>query len=289
MTRTILFIIGCFFSSGTFAQEWFPIGASWYYNQVILLEGETYVHFQVTGDTVIQGINCSIISGSCNCGTGGIGNYFYQDGDRVYGYHAESDSFRIFYDFTLAAGDTIVYETGIEEAGDGLFLIDSVTVMQVGSQNLRVQHLTHLNFNVTWGSKIIERIGSTGCLYPQISFCDPSTGGLRCYEDDEIGLVNFQNPPRPCTYIYTNVEEPTEASLIKVYPNPATNNVHIQAQKSIEQISMFNNLGMQVFQQSSILDSEFDLEIHSIPGGVYRIQVVLNDDQVVHRSVVIQK
>ena len=46
---------------------------------------------------------------------------------------------------------------------------------------------------------------------------------------------------------------------------------------------------MQIFQQSSIFDSEFDLEVHSIPGGVYRIQVVLGDDQIVHRLVAIQK
>ena len=289
MVRILLFIIGLVFTSGVKAQEWFPQGASWYYNQIILLQGESYVHFEVTGDTLLQGKNCKIISGACSCGAPGAGGYFYQEGDKVYAYHAATDSFRVFYDFTLVAGDTIIFQGDSLVGGDGYFLIDSVTTMQVGSQNLRVQHLTHLTFNIVWGDKIIELIGSNGCMYPQVSFCDPLTGGLRCYEDDQIGLVNFQMPERPCTYTTIAVDDPSVNPVFKIYPNPATNVVHIESEKPIEHLTLFNNLGIPVYRLSSVITTEFDLDIHSIPAGLYRLQTFLSDHQMVHRAIVIQK
>ena len=107
MVRLLIVVIGLVFTSGLKAQEWFPVGATWYYNQIILLQGETYVQFEVTGDTILQGKNCKILSGGCSCAAPGPGGYFYQEGDKVYAYDAEADSFRVFYDFTLEAGDTI--------------------------------------------------------------------------------------------------------------------------------------------------------------------------------------
>jgi hypothetical protein len=140
------------------AQEWFPLGASWYYNQVILLEGETYSYFEVTDEVFINGKVCKIISGSCNCTMPGIGGYFYQEGDKIYLYNPGlSDSLKLLYDFTLVAGDTLIVK-GDSSFGDGKFLIDSIAFMQFGSETLRVQYLSDLNFNIGWGSKIIERI-----------------------------------------------------------------------------------------------------------------------------------
>jgi hypothetical protein len=287
MVRNLLFIIGLVFTSGSRAQEWFPVGASWYYNQVIFFEGDTYSYFQVTGETVIQGKNCKVINGSCNCGDG-VGTYLYQEGDKIFAFDFETDTFRLLYDFTLLPGDTIKYMGRSWIEADGYFVIDSITNFQAGSQNLRVQHLTSLHAGYEWGSRIIERIGATGCLYPQVSFCDPSTGGLRCYEDDETGLLNFQTPPRPCNRSYIDVKEPPEAIAVKVYPNPATRSVHIQSEKSIERIILFNNLGIPVYHTSSIDDTDFEFNASLFPGGLYHFQIMLGDHQMVHRSIVIQ-
>ncbi len=285
--HTSLLMVAFTFTLGLKAQEWFPVGASWYYNQVILLQGETYVHFEVTGDTMIQGKNCKIISGSCFCGVPGTGRYVYQEGDKIYVYNSEADTFRLLYDFTLEAGDTLTFEGDPDVGGNGYFLIDSITTIQVGSQILRVQHITHLAFDVVWGNKIIERIGSNGCLYPQISFCDPSTGGLRCYEDAETGLINFQTPPRACTYV-TGINDPLAIPEVKIFPNPATYVLNIQSEKPLEQITLFNNLGIPVYQASLFNLTTFDLEVYLMPPGMYHVKIVLNDHQVVHRSVVIQ-
>ncbi len=289
MIKSLLVILGLVFSPCLKAQEWFPVGASWYYNQIILLEGETFAYFEVTGEVIIQGKSCSVINGSCTCGVPGIGGYFYQEGDKVFVYYQESDSFRVLYDFSLVAGDTLIVQGDSEVGGDGYFLIDSITTIQAGSQTLRVQHITELNPNITWGNKIIELIGSNGCLYPQVSFCDPITGGLRCYEDDFTGLINFQNPPRPCNYIFSAIDDPKDASALNVFPNPATTSVRIQSEKPIQQISLINNLGIEVYQISSVNHTEVEVDMHLIPAGLYRLKVVMGDERVMYRGVVVQR
>ncbi|MDQ3016737.1 MAG: hypothetical protein M3R25_08500 [Bacteroidota bacterium] len=287
MEKIILIIIALAFTSYLKAQEWFPQGASWYYSQTIFIEGETYAHFEVVGEITIQGKNCKIISGRCACQSSN--DYIlYQEGDKIYSLHSEADSFRLLYDFSLVAGDTLIFRGEPEPGGDGYFLIDSVTTIQLGSQNLRVQHITHLSYGLEWGNKIIERIGSNGCLYPQVSFCDPLTGGLRCYEDDQIGLINFQSPPRPCDYTTTATTDLSKTVAIKVYPNPASISLHVEAELPIVKLVLFNNLSIPVYQRSSIFNTNFALEHLSLPGGVYHIQVVMSDHQVAHKTVVIQ-
>jgi hypothetical protein len=289
MKTLLIVLIGMISSTGLLSQEWFPVGASWYYNQINFLEGESYVHFEVTGEIVIQGKTCKEVSGGCACGVPGIGGYLCQEGDRIFSYDFETDTFRILYDFTLEAGDTLVVQGDPEIGGDGLFLIDSITFIQLGTENLRVQHITHLSSDIEWGNKIIERIGSNGCLYPQVGFCDPLTGGLRCYEDDETGLINFQMPPRPCDYITSATEIDIAEPVLQVYPNPATNSIHIQTESTMDMIVLFNNLSTPVYQKSGIFNTDYELDVSKLPAGIYYLRIVASGYQQFHRSVVIQK
>lgn len=289
MPRLLFLILSLIVTTHLKAQEWFPVGASWYYNQVILLQGESFRYFEVTGEIIIQGKSCKVINGACNCGVPGLGGYIYQEGDRIFSFDVEADSFRLLFDFTLEAGDTLIIRGDPMVGGDGMFLIDSVTTIQFDSQTLRVQHLTILNFDIVWGNKIIERIGSNGCFYPQVSFCDPLTGGLRCYEDDETGLLNFQIPPRPCNYTSVSVDDPSAAPVMKLYPNPARDVVHIDSEQPIERLTVFNCMGIPVHQATSVVSTEVDINLHSIPPGLYCLQAVLGDDRIIHRPIVIQK
>lgn len=283
----LLFSLLCFTSVNTTAQEWFPLGAYWHYNQIILLQGETYSYFEVVEELEINGREVKVISGTCNCGT--EGGYFYQEGDKIYLFNPGSlDSLTILYDFTLVAGDTLTFKGDSLFGGDGKFLIDSITEMQFGSEILRVQHITTLNPLIGWGNKIIERIGANGCMYRQYAFCDPSTGGLRCYEDDEIGLINFQIPLRPCTYV-TGTNNQTVEPVIIIFPNPASSSVYIQSAKPIERIILFNNLSIPIYHFASIVSTDFEFDVVHLPHGIYHIQAVLSNHQIVHRSIIIQK
>ena len=288
MIRLLTLLIGICVTSNASSQEWFPSGASWYYNQIILFQGETYNYFEVTGDTTILGKACKIISGGCSCGIPNVGGFLYEEDDKVYAYNNDADSFRVLYDFNLVVGDTLIFEGDPEGAGDGMFLIDSITYIQLGPLNLRVQHITHLSFFVVWGDKIIERIGSNGCLYPQDGVCDPLTGGLRCYEDPEIGLINFQDPPRPCDYNSTAIT-PVEVKRLEVYPNPVSDILYIESEKVIKEIEIYNMLSTQYAYSKRPYNTNAELNIEGLPVGIYFLKILTNDNQISIQRILIQK
>src|SRR5690606_1491992 len=116
--------LGATFTSSLYAQEWFPVGASWYYNQILWGIGESYTYFEVTGEIDVQGKNCKVISGACSCGDPSYIGYFYQAGDQAYVFDGEADSFKILYDFSLVPGDTMIYKGSPSVDAEGYFVID---------------------------------------------------------------------------------------------------------------------------------------------------------------------
>lgn len=288
MLRILLLIIGILFVKKSMAQEWLPVGASWYYNQAVLFQGETYKYFEVSGDTTIQDKNCKILSGVCECDGYSSKNIIFQDADRIYLFSQKADSFRILYDFTLSKGDTMFYKGDPDIEGDGYYLIDSITSIQAGSLNLKVQHITWLAGYLWFGRKIIERIGSDACFFPIISFCDPGTGGLRCYEDPETGLINFQDPERPCDYISVGTSEPEEAQSFHVYPNPTSSTFNIESNLIIQEIELFNNLSKLSYQNHSVGNDHIELNVGHLVPGFYFIRIITSDNNFIIRPIIIQ-
>ena len=284
--RLVLLISGILLSRTLVAQEWFPLGASWYYNQIILFNGESYRYFEVTGETVIQGKNCKIITGSCSCGVSGYGGYVYEEDDKVFTFDSDAGTFKLLYDFNLVVGDTLKLETYASSGEDALFLIDSITFIQLDTLQLRVQHLTQLSLFVGLGNKIIERIGSDVCMYPQSTVCDPSTGGLRCYEDAELGLINFQSPERPCDYITSAVPE-MEEKEIKIFPNPSTGILHIESDKSIEKIELFNSVFNPCYTLNNPDLSNAEINLESLPLGVYILRISTHNKSVFFKRIIL--
>ncbi len=290
MLRLIFFLIGLSSTSVLQAQNWFPTGASWYYNQIVGDQGEAYSFFEVIGDTIIQGKACKEINGGCSCGIPGVGSFIYEEEDKVFAYNNEADTFRLLYDFNLLPGDTLIFKGDPLGAGDGLFLIDSITFFQVDVLNLRVQHISELPpyFVTLGGNQIIERIGSNGCLFPQDGVCDPLTGGLRCYEDSETGLINFQNPERPCDYISTGTTEILDEPYMNVYPNPTTSAFHIDSKQTIEKIELFNSLSILSYQNLSVSNDHIEVDVGFLPPGFYFLKATTSDNNFIVKPVIIQ-
>ena len=287
MSRLILLIVGILLTNFAKAQDWFPSGASWYYNQSIVGSGNTYRHLEVTGDTIIQGKNCKVITGVCQCSFYESENFLFEEGERIYIFSHQADSFRLLYDFNLLPGDTLIYrgDEGIE--GDGYFLLDSITFFQAGSQQLRVQHITWLDGYLQYGNEIIERIGAVGCLYPVIWICDPGTAGLRCYEDSEIGLINFQVPEVPCDYI-SSTSNAERSNTLKVYPNPTSGILNFEADQEIKKIELFNSISVQNYEYPNIFKRYNEINIEFLSPGIYFLKVTTGDNQTIHKTIVLQ-
>lgn len=81
------------------------------------------------------------------------------------------------------------------------------------------------------------------------------------------------------TYIHT-VKETDDDTYLKVYPNPANDIVHIEAEKImgyhiIEQMELLDPLGRTI-QSWSNIPTKFWFDTHDYPGGLYFVKVKTN-------------
>jgi hypothetical protein len=79
----------------------------------------------------------------------------------------------------------------------------------------------------------------------------------------------------------TNVELPN-VSKIRVFPNPAINNIFVQAGEEILEIRIFNLLGKLVYQENSYSETVI-INVGQLNQGIYLLQVLTSSGRVVHR------
>ena len=263
------------------AQNWAPIGARWHYGQTNLgPPGTTFRLFESVGDTIIDGRVCSVVEGRCNC-TNEMpnANFLYEEEGRVFLYSSVTETFNLLYDFTLAPGESWVvhFDTGDSTS----FTVDSVSYLVSGEDSLRVLHLDPLQGNYRIGDAVIEKIGGTSCMYPMISFCDPLTGGIRCYEDEALGLIQF-NESVGCTF--TPVEE-ARAESIDVFPIPTTGKVNIRSSFQIRRLIVYDLTGK--IQYEAQVNTDFaEISIEALSAGCYFLRVEGEGAMMYHEMIV---
>ena len=188
--------IAAFFNGISQTGNFTTPGAEWYYNwPVTSVVGDplTYLKWEVTGDTVIQGQTCSVITPS-DFMMDMLGNqYVYEADNKVYWYDIYYDNFTTLYDFNAQAGDTWT-------CGSQLFIkyitVDSVSTLQWEDHTYRIQYISGRDYNDNWNDVFIEGIGGDKELFP--FFKDRSPSFLRCYlKNDELF---YHGGEYECTY-----------------------------------------------------------------------------------------
>jgi hypothetical protein len=276
MKPAILFVLLCICNT-TGAQDWFPIGANWYYRQFDYVFGERFKYFEVTGDTLIQGNYCRIVEGECECSDFDLTNYVHQDGNRIYYFDTDSAMFRILYDFGLSPGDTMRYFDA--NYGDSRFVLDSISLFMAGDSQLRVQHFHQLDGSLEHGQNVYELIGSNMCLYPISAVCDVQTGGLRCYEDTIVGLLKFIDIDIPCDYITTATEDVIHNS-IRVFPSPSNGYFIVEAPQRIAHLELINIQTGYSVNHSVPMQFSFRIDSQHFLAGAYALRVRMEDGSV---------
>jgi hypothetical protein len=267
----------------SFAQEWFPLDASWYYNQVQFLPGGNfYKHFDVEGEAIIHGKTCRLVFGGCDCGSFGYSNYLFEENDKVFRYDQVRDSFDLLYDFTLAVGDTIKLTVGSEM---GVYVLTALDTQIVSGLPVRVQHYEGIEWWVAIGLETYEYFGNSLCLYPQSGVCDPLTGGLRCYEDSIFGLQKFNGFNFACDTVITSIHNP-ELGSIEVFPNPVDDLLTIRSDNNIGIVEVLDlYTGRTLIRLGG--DREFQIPVSHLPAATYLIKVNMDDHSLAYRKLVI--
>jgi len=265
----LLFIVIIKLSTG---QSYFaPLGATWYYthsqfssitdfNKLIVVDTSVY----------INGKYCSKISKTIsNCSP--EYEYVYFENNVVFKLNQETNVFDTLYNFNLNAGE-----------GWGTIIIDSVVYVNINGTILKG---LYVNGN-TFGGPILERIGGPFSFISDNPACDPIDGGYRrCYYDSILGLCNFTS--YPCDTIFNSVPMNSNETNLSVYPQPASSYLNIISNKLINNLSIYNLIGKELFIIKSINNNIIDMPI-DLQDGIYVLKIVTYEHNIILKKLIIK-
>jgi len=286
MKSSILSAIFMLATCGLWAQDFAPIGAEWHYTEGFFMSGDkNFLKITSEKDTLYQGKACRKLLKTriiwCNMRT--ETEFVYSENNAVFFWQSDLTGFQKLIDFNAEAGDSwaiqmndMVIATDIDSV---LIEVDSTSYIDINNQLLKVLYVTYRGYyddeiEVQYSSQIVEKIGDMYYLFnffPELGLaCDGNySEGLRCYEDEELGLYST-GIADSCTYIYhwTDIEEESKETIFIVYPNPTTDVVEINTNSQ-------QNLVLEISDLTGRLISKYDfrsnmeLDLSGLPDGIY--------------------
>ena len=278
-------------------RDYLKTGTQWYYGETInnlkkdLSSGYDitydYNSLKSTGDTIINGIKCNIISHLRNisiCFGYQQNVYMYQSNDTVYFYNTSSKKFSTLYVYAAKKDDswTVEYPNGNVQV-----LVDSVSSIQALGGILKVQHVTYQTDFVTNGestytfenkSKIIENIGDVKYLFMSNIFdlphCDEFVDytGLRCYVHPDYGTYNAGTIM--CDYV-TEVDDQSSTKLKVILK--ASGNITIEGELNAEPCTLeLVDIGGRLILQTEVTINHNSISVENISKGLYIYRLMKN-------------
>ncbi|MGE5316485.1 MAG: T9SS type A sorting domain-containing protein [Chloroflexota bacterium] len=122
-------------------------------------------------------------------------------------------------------------------------------------------------------------------LTPFICTYDSASQRSRCAEKDDAPYDPMTLPEWGYTIdVYPNitlfyatgplkVDDIAKDINLKVYPNPATSSLHIQADSDIQSLRLLNTLGQELYH-STIEDNQHNININQYQSGIYLLQIM---------------
>jgi hypothetical protein len=239
--------------------------------------------------------------------------YMYSLNDSVLFY--AGNGFHLLYDFGAITGDTITLGYYTTYDGSPLkMVIDSTGTMIINGETRKLQYVSCGDgMVIEFGGIVIEGIGNIGYMF---SSFDPSLDGpLRCYEDSVIGLFinpyhsnngwNFQD----CEQVITGMSEPGLKTHMKIFPNPASNILHIEIPEQLKtgnqnpsfnlstvfhrwhlvHLEIYNLFGKKMLSKE-VVESEMEVavDVSLWPCGMYVVRLVYNGQIVGSEKVMVE-
>ncbi len=276
---------------GLWAQDFAPIGAEWHYTEGFFMSGDkNFLKITSVKDTVYQGKACRKLLKTriiwCNMRT--ETEYVYSKNNAVFFWQSDLTGFQKLIDFNAEAGDSwaiqmndMVIATDIDSV---LIEVDSTSYIDINNQSLKVLYVTYRGYyddeiEVQYSSQIIEKIGDMYYLFnffPELALaCDGNySEGLRCYEDEELGLYST-GIADSCTYIYhwTDIEEESKETIFSVYPNPTTDIVEINTNSQESMVLEIRDLTGRLISKYDFR-SNTEIDLSGLPDGIYLMKAI---------------
>ncbi len=273
------------------SQPWAKPGARWHFSFMQLM-AYGYIKMDYTGDTTVQGYECSILTKTMYAyvypgyfDTLVIGKaYLYEYNSVVYYYLPQLNSFDTLYNFNALPGDKWkVHSDYSIQPDSGYVYVDSISVEVLNSDTLRCLFVSPVAGScMGWypGTKIFERMGTINdYMFPQYVDCiaDANEGGpLRCYSDSAFPLVTFDYQ-HACDYITFVPHVQQQDISPNVLFNALSGRVEVFCPQCNNSplIQIFNLQGNILFQ-TQLHDSPtyVTFNIAAFPAGLYIVSII---------------
>ena len=275
------------------AQDFASVGTTWTYSDHEIGGHHSYPRaiFSIA-DTVVNGHPSHLVIGNCMC-SGATGNYLYELNRRVYMYHLQLGRFTLLYDFNLNSGEHYIFHP--QNAADSFYVVVDSISMDTINGNLRKSQFVHSQYisgqlSYLFNVKIIEGIGSTGCLYPQIASCNPATDGLRCFQDNILGFYDTHLAPA-CDTVYLTfdkVEEINRMMLVRVAPNPFSEKTTLKFDRNniAEGSIAISDFTGRIVREEKFVGNSIVIERKDLESGVYYYVLSLKESKATGKLII---
>lgn len=282
--------------------------STWYY-EYLNFDSNGYVKIETTGDTIIQGKTCQVLSK-----TRVVYNGFYSVFDTTfigseYIYVTDDTTFRFkfsnfypLYIFNGKIGDT--YLTAGNNIIEGCDSTVIVTINNIGNTQINGITLRWVDISTddtagfNFSGRMIENIGMIDFyMFPEYNYTcivDANEGGsFRCYFTED-SLFYSANPQNPCDYVWIGINDLNITQRILVYPNPFENKLFVE----LEGLKTMSNLSLKIFdifgnEVLNFLNSDssnpllfFELELDQIKSGLYCIVFYKSNEKVLSKLII---
>ena len=259
-----------------------PGNAEWYY-EIEWDDGSiTYQHLEYAADTTIGTQRPKvIIRSNTQYDRDEIvvtHEYIYEENGIVYWWNKDLEAFTTLYDLTADVGDEWEIKVGTESL---TMHVDAVEIYEYEGNTYRI--LSVSDPEDLFSGDIVCGIGHLTSFFPERLMSrdkDYRVEGLRCYwvEDELVFKIGDED----CDAIYSDlhgIEEDgpsTSSGTLVVYPNPANNILFVETRLIASlpaQTYRITNLMGQTLLQGSITAESQQIDISSLPAGMYFINV----------------
>lgn len=294
----ILLVLTLILSFDIKAQEFAPVGASWYYsewqfNGLPILE--SYINIVSEKDTIINEKDCKKLVNNKRiwCSDRPKTEYVYSQNDTVFFFDPNFNEFQILYDFNAERNQfwNIKMRNWRQAGVDTVKIrVDSTDFVSINNNSLRRLYVTYqiiLNDGHIlheYPSEIIKTIGDIKYMFNYLpsdaEVCDANgSGGLRCYSDSIIGFYTT-NIASSCDEIvyWTANEELKNNDLSQTHITADGNFITIiSSNQRIVSYSIYSLTGKLI--KSKIIDND-KINIDDLMPAMYILNLYDEDKKV---------
>ena len=265
-------------------DPFFELHSEWYY-EIQNDDGTiTYQHLEYAADTTIGTQRPKIIVRSNThydrdtLFTETTHEYVYEENGKVYWWNKDLQEFTTLYDLAANEGDEWEIKVGTTESIT--VHVDSVGVFGYDGETRKMLHIS--DAGDFFSGDIVVGYGHLTSFFPEKLMrhnADFIVNGLRCYWVGDALL--YHNGEEDCDAIYAELHNGIDengpsmgSGAFTVYPNPANSVLFVQTLRatSLPAYRITNLMG-QTLKQGSITTENQQIDIESLPAGMYFISV----------------